>query len=267
VPMAGTFRCRPVSGYRCVASSASGSWGRRGAGRRRRRSIFQRRFGVAPIHVISCRPPLVRAPYLSRMEATYEGSVRCTRSLCTCPLRPPAFDFICVFAGQVYRDARVCYVAVASRRVASIPLPSTSARVRVVGGICHRTPPRYRELPPVIRPPLGVDTWAEALLTCSAWVSGLRLGFSPCKGPGPPEGGCLGLPWASGSVPRSRDPTRAPLSSRLEYRLFADHCILNHSVRVGSFVCSGLLFLGDLCPAWFGCLRSSSIAQPTCGCP
>ena len=42
------------------------------------------------------------------------------------------------------------------------------------------------------------------------------------------------MPWASGSVPRSRDPTRAPLSSRLEYRLFADVCILNHSVRVGS---------------------------------
>ena len=65
-------------------------------------------------------------------------------------------------------------------------------------------------------------------------MSGLRLGFSPCKGPGPSKGGCLGLPWASGSVPRSRDPTRAPLSSRLEYRLFADICILNHSVRVGS---------------------------------
>ena len=64
-------------------------------------------------------------------------------------------------------------------------------------------------------------------------VSSLRLGFSPCRGPGPPEGGCLGLPWASGSFPRSPDPTRALLSSRLEYRLFADVCILNHSLRVG----------------------------------
>ena len=101
-----------------------------------------------PHTMVTCRPPLVRAPYLSRMEATYEGSVRCTRSLCTCPLRPPAFDFICVFAGQVYRNARVCYVAVASRRVASIPLPSTSARVRVVGGICHRTPPLVSRITP-----------------------------------------------------------------------------------------------------------------------
>ena len=115
-----------------------------------------------PRTMMSCRPPLVRAPYLSRMEATYEGSVRCTRSLCTCPLRPPAFDFICVFAGQVYRNARVCYVAVASRRVASIPLPSTSARVRVVGGICHQTPP------------LGIEDYPQLSGPLSGLIPGLR---------------------------------------------------------------------------------------------
>ena len=156
VPMAGTFQCQPVSGCRCVASSASGSWGRRGAGRRRRCSIFQRSFGAGPCpyQQVRCCPPHVRAPYLSRMEATYEGSVRCTRSLCTCPLRPPAFDFICVFAGQVYRNARVCYVAVdKSRRLRASPSPQLWRGSELWAAFVIRPPPWVSRITPSCQAP------------------------------------------------------------------------------------------------------------------
>ena len=97
-----------------------------GAGRRRRRSICQRRFGTGREHV---NARILSAPRSGPVSWPHGGNLRgilplYTLPLYMCPLRPPAFDFICVFAGQVYRNARVCYVAVdKSRRVRVSPFP------------------------------------------------------------------------------------------------------------------------------------------------
>ena len=89
VPVAGTFRCRyclglPLRRFKCLGNLGLTTAQIAGAAAACARGVLEQ----APL---PCRrdnfcKPHGWAPYLGRTEATYEGSARCTRSLCTCAL-------------------------------------------------------------------------------------------------------------------------------------------------------------------------------------